>query len=321
MPKHSKKHWLRILVPLFFLAASVAVMFGVLMFLKKQPKQPGERKASIDSEKVRIIMDDMPQPTPLPEKPTPPSLPVPEPEMPEMKEIQEMPDDGIDVPEDNNDEAPGVSSLRILEKFLRTSTLAERLPIIESRLSEQELANTCLAGQLYPTLDISTDLQECNALEKVTDVYFNVDFEEADGQINPQTILVRTRGDAEPKIVVDPFLDLYGGRLAEYAKAPVDHAADFQVLVSAGAFCYDDYVPNREKKRTLKLMSRDNSREITRAFFGKQSKIGEMLEDHASGLRYGQAQACTLFLRWNTEEDPEKPYLEALLIRALDWNP
>jgi len=264
-------------------------------------------------------MDDDPpisEPSPAPSAPT--TLPVPQPEVPA---VPNTPDAGIDIPSIGEEQPTGVSSLRVLEKFLRTSTLAERLPMIESRLSEDELAKTCLAGPLKPAPNISTDVQESNALEKITDIFFHVDFQELDGAINPQTILVRTRGVAEPKVVVDPFLDLYGGRLAEYAKSPVEHAGDFQVIVSAGAFCYDDQVPNREKKRTLKLMSRDNSREIARAYFGKHSKIGEMLENHESGLRYGQAQACTVLLRWNTEEDPEKPYLEALLIRALDWNP
>ena len=46
-----------------------------------------------------------------------------------------------------------------------------------------------------------------------------------------------------------------------------------------------------------------------------------MLEDEASGFAYGQAKACTVFMRWNTEEDPLKPFLEALDIKALNWNP
>jgi len=322
MPKRSKKHLMSIFVPLFFLAASAAVMFGVLMFLKKRPDQPMDRKVKNDAEKVRMILEeDLTKKKPTPAKGAPATLPVPPVEMPKMPEISEPTDAGIDIPNDTAEAPPGVSSLRVLEKFLRTSTLTERMPMIESRLNEAELAGTCLAGPLKTTLNISTEVQETNALEKVTEVYFNVDFEEDDGTINPQTILVRTRGTAEPKVVVDPFLDLYGGRLAEYTKTPTKDAGNFQVIVSAVPSCHDSHVPNREKKRTLKLMSRDNTREIARAYFGKQSKIAEMLENDVSGLRYGQAQACTLMLRWNMEEDPEKPYLEALLVRALDWNP
>jgi hypothetical protein len=46
-----------------------------------------------------------------------------------------------------------------------------------------------------------------------------------------------------------------------------------------------------------------------------------MLEDGTYSLSYGKAKACTVMLRWNTEEDPKMPYLEALLIKNLDWNP
>jgi hypothetical protein len=46
-----------------------------------------------------------------------------------------------------------------------------------------------------------------------------------------------------------------------------------------------------------------------------------MLEDETSGLLYAKAQPCTLFVRWNVKEDPEKPFLEALAIKTLDWNP
>ena len=46
-----------------------------------------------------------------------------------------------------------------------------------------------------------------------------------------------------------------------------------------------------------------------------------MLEDESSGLAYGQATACTVFMRWNIEDDPQNPFLEALDITSLNWNP
>jgi hypothetical protein len=92
------------------------------------------------------------------------------------------------------------------------------------------------------------------------------------------------------------------------------------VIISAGAFCYDE-VPGADKKYTLKILSRDDAKELGRAYFGKRSKIGDMLADETSGLAYGQAKACTVLMRWNVEEDPEKPFLEALDIKAMNWNP
>jgi hypothetical protein len=76
-----------------------------------------------------------------------------------------------------------------------------------------------------------------------------------------------------------------------------------------------------EKKYTLKLLPRDNSKEIALAYFSKMSKIHEMLEDGTYSLSYGKAKSCTVMLRWNTEDNAEYPYLEAIALKALDWNP
>ena len=129
-----------------------------------------------------------------------------------------------------------------------------------------------------------------------------------------------TKRDQRPKVVAEPFLDSFGGRLAAYAATPSDKAGIFQVVVYAVASCTDPAVPNRDRKLTLKLLASDTGTEITRAYFGKQSKINEILENSAYDLKYGTAKACTVLLRWNTEEDPEKPFLEALAIRDLSWN-
>lgn len=33
------------------------------------------------------------------------------------------------------------------------------------------------------------------------------------------------------------------------------------------------------------------------------------------------SKACTVILLWNTEEKSNMPYLEALSLKALNWNP
>lgn len=211
--------------------------------------------------------------------------------------------------------------MEVLEKFLAAKTLAERLPLIESHTAEADLAKTCLAGPLPATIKIENYSRETNTVEQVVDIYHNVNLDAGNNRTNPQTILVRTRGSGDPKIVVDPFLDSFGGRLMAYAKTPSDKAGIFQVIINPVAACYDERVPNREKKLTLKLLPQDNAKEIALACFGRQSKIGLMLEDGTYSLRYGKAKACTVMLRWNTEDKPSMPYLEALDLKTLDWNP
>ncbi len=311
----AKSRFIRVLVPLLFLIASGALVFGVLKFFKNSSgiASPGIPEKPTP---VRTIAPIDPTPSKKPAEPAPiPTLPVPAPDQPQITEPPPALPDGIEPT------TPGMAAMEVLEKFLAAKTLAERLPWIESLTPEAELANSCLNGPLPTTSKIEIDAQETNSVEQVVDFYHNVDFVVDGKPVNPQTLLVRIRGSAPPKVVVDPFLDTFGGRLAAYAKAPTDKAGIFQVTVSAVASCNDENVPNREKKLTLKLLSRDNTKEIARAYFGRQSKISEMLEDGTFSLSYGKAKACTVMLRWNAEDNPAMPYLEALTIKTLDWNP
>jgi hypothetical protein len=315
---HSKGIFYRILVPLLFFVAAGALIYGILTLLNQKPENASS-KLPIDSSTVRPILPENGQPPknqPPPQETTPvPTLPVPAPDLPQIDEPPTV------APDASESATPGMAAMEVLEKFLSAKSLAERLPMIETKTPEAELAKSCLNGPLPATSKIEIDAQETNSVEQVVDFYHNVDFV-TDGQpINPQTLLVRTRGTGEPKVVVDPFLDTFGGRLAAYARTPSDKAGIFQVTVSAVASCNDEHVPNREKKLTLKLLSRDNTKEIARAYFGRQSKIGVMLEDGTFSLSYGKAKACTVMLRWNTEDNPGMPYLEALTLKTLDWNP
>ena len=314
---HLRTRLIRFLLPLLFLTAMVAVVFGVRTILDHQTKNaaaPGSVKPTAG---LPILAEvSRPPRTPRePEQNAIPTLPVPLPEQPSITEPAQSLPDGLEPT------TPGMVAMEVLEKFLAAKTLAERLPMIETQTPEAELAKSCLAGPLPATSRIEIDAQESNAVEQVVDFYHNVDFDADDKPINPQTILVRTRGTGGPKVVVDPFLDSFGGRLAAYAKTPSDKAGVFQVTISAVASCNDEHVPNREKKLTLKLLPRDNTKEIARAYFGRQSKIGKMLEDGTYSLSYGKAKACTVMLRWNVEDKPDMPYLEAIDLKTLDWNP
>lgn len=311
----AKSRFIRVLVPLLFLIASGSMVYGVLKFFKNSSNiaSPGIPEKPTP---VRTIAPIDSKPLKKPAEPAPiPTLPVPAPDQPQIMKPPPTLPDGIEPT------TPGMAAMEVLEKFLGAKTLAERLPWIESQTPEAELAKSCLNGPLPTTSKIEIDAQETNSVEQVVDYFHNVDFVVDGKPVNPQTLLVRTRGSAQPKVVVDPFLDTFGGRLATYAKAPTDKAGIFQVTVSAVASCNDETVPNREKKLTLKLLSRDNTKEIARAYFGRQSKISEMLEDGTFSLSYGKAKACTVMLRWNAEDNPAMPYLEALTIKTLDWNP
>jgi hypothetical protein len=313
--RHSrqKSRLIRVLVPLLFVFAALAIGLAVATILKDHSKESTAKTAP--SKTILPTAPVEPDPPAEPKLPTgSSSLRVPAPEQPVI--LAPPPS----LPEGLEPKAPGTAAREVLEKFIAAKTLAERLPLIETRTPEAELAKSCLAAPL-PAASFLIGAVENNPVEQVVDYYHNVNFDAGENRTDPHTILVRTRGSAEPKVVVDPFLDTYGGRLAAYAKTPTEKAANFQVTIWPLASCYDEKVPDREKKLTLKLLPQEEAKEIALAYFGKQSKIAEMLEDGTYSLSYGKAKACTVMLRWNMEENPALPYLEAIALKSLDWNP
>ncbi|RYD21332.1 MAG: hypothetical protein EOP88_11810 [Verrucomicrobiaceae bacterium] len=324
LPRHPRRKgpFARFMLLFLFLIASVALVFGVLTVLNNQTKDPAPAKPLLPPVTSSSLREGTPptaptalgKPNTTPETKTP-VLPVPEPAQPQI--VEPVPE----LPEGMEPVSPSSQAREVLDKFLAAKTLAERLPLIETKTAQAELEASCLARPLPAADKIYIDMQESIAIERVSDFYHSVDFIGENNQLIPHIILVRIRGASSPKVVVDPFLDTYGGRLAGYAKAPVDQAGVFQITVSALASCYNENVPNREKKLTLKLLPRDNEKAIAEAYFGRQSEIGLMLEDGTYSLSYGKAKACTVMLRWNKEDNPEKPYLEAIKLNRLDWNP
>lgn len=311
----------RVLISLAVLAAMAGIALGLINYLSAPggtPSNPGSPKTVEILPKTPIPKPgDLPPPRSLtPPPPSEPSPPAPQP--PSSAENT----DPAPTPAPPPKPHPGVAAAAVLEKFLAAQTLAERLPLIESKLSPQELETTVLARPFPTEPRISPDIQENNRAENYTDIYYNVDLKGPDGKYKPYLILLRAHGGGEPKILADPLLDTYGGRLLAFATTPSDQFGTFQIVASAVAKATSDQkVPNYEQKLWLKLLPRDNEKEIASAYFTKLSRIGKMLVDDASGFRYGQAKPVRVVLRWNKEEDPAMPYLEAVEIKELRWNP
>ena len=218
-------------------------------------------------------------------------------------------------------DSQGLAALEVLEKFIAARTLAERLPMMETRTPEAELAASCLAAPLPAARGILIGNQVVNPSENTLDIYLSVDFEAGEDQTVPQTILVKIRENAAPKVMADPFLDLFGGRLAAYANKPTKENGTFRVVAWAVASCTNPRVNDPKNKLTLDLLPREDAIEIAQGYFNRQSKIGKMLAEGTHNLTFGKANPSTVTLRWNTEENPEQPYLEAVDLKTMTWDP
>lgn len=309
------------------LLSTGALVFGIVTLLNSDPSgtplTPKHLPVKTDTPPSTASSEPAPSQSTAgpPQSPqdTPPALPTPAPDKTSLAEPPPPP-----APEGQDPAAPGVAAQAVLEKFLTAKSLAERLPLMETRGTEAELANSCLATALPPAPLIVPEFQETNGVENLVDFYFTVGFEKGSSPIERLTVLVRSRGHSEPKIVADPFLDLFGGRLAAYTAQPSEKAGVFHVIANPIAICLDKNmpIPDRDKKFTLKLLPCENSKEIALAYFGKASELGETFMDGARGLGLGKAKACTVMLSWNPNKDnPEHPFLEAIQLKALDWNP
>jgi hypothetical protein len=325
LPRHPKKHSIlaRVAMLLVFLTLSAALVYGVLTVLKNQIDRESKSQDRPQADTPAGAGQDAGRPADSAATAPPAehagqqvvSIPTPDAVRTELTETTPP------VPSELNAKSAGMEALAVLETFLAAKSLEERLPIIETKSPQEEIAESCLSRPFPPTHNLVIDAQESNSIEGVVDYFYHVDFEVEGGKPNPQTLLVRIRGGGSPKVVVDPFLDLFGGRLAAYAAAPQEKGGQFQVIIYPVPSCTDERVRDREKKMTLKLMARSNTKEIAEAYFSKASKIGEMLGDGSYNLSYGTPKACTVLLRWNSEENSEHPYLEAIDIKTLDWNP
>lgn len=302
---------LKILVVSLFLALLGAT---ILVLWNLQARQTREKTIKLAVSKVAIPaikpVDLVPETPPqIPAEPSTPILVKPNVEPP----VIEVAEPELSTPEQ--------AAMQVLEKFLAATSLAERMPLIETKTQEKDLENSCLASSLPKTGKIVIEVSENDPAKQMVDYYYHVTFDGVSTGTASVTILVKTRGTGVPKVIVDPFLDSYGGRLAAYASKPSEKASTFQVIIWPLAACYDTKIPDRNEKLTFKLLAKDDTKEIALAYFGKQSEVAKMLEDDSHRLSYGKAQVCTVTLGWNTVERQETPYLEVLGLKTFNWDP
>lgn len=298
----------RILISGAALLLMVGVSAGLILFSREDPAAVA----------APVIPSKPHANKPAPEPPTPADLPGPD---RTTNPTGAATPSGPATPVAPEAPHPGTAAMAVVEKFLAASNLDARLPLIETHTPAAALQESILTKPFPSNPSVAPEVQETNP-DGSMDFYYAVDFKDASGKAHPELLLVRTTEGGTPKVIVDPFLDSFGGRLESFAGQPSEEIRSFQLVVSAVAqTTADRNVPNHENKLRLKLLPRDNEKEISSAYFTKGSKLGQMLVTEGSGFRYGQARTAKVTLRWNKEEDPMNPYLEVTDIKEFRWNP
>lgn len=302
----SKKFLIRPFIPLIFLALTGILILSVRKFLLTHGRNPTPPVAAVAKPPASPSPGDKTDPINQP----PPAGTT---NSPEAALAQSM-DQAV---------RPSVAAeaQSILEKFLRADTLEERMPILESNETKEYLADTIIAKPLPSYRNIYIDSQKSFHIENITDIFFSIEFVQPDGSPDQQIMVVRRRGGMSARVLADPFLDLFGGRLAAFAEKPTPKGGTFHAIVYPLPSCNDPMIPDRQRKLTLRLMPHGQSSKVILAYASRISKIGDMLSAGTYDLSYGKAEPCVVLLGWNTTEREDVPYLEALDVKVVNWNP
>ncbi|MDX1680039.1 MAG: hypothetical protein R3242_04835 [Akkermansiaceae bacterium] len=306
-------------------------------------KDSGKDLASNDtSQPTPVLVKRKPRPNVEGEGPVVVKLPsrVPEPmaEVPTETESESEPDPSPDPVAESPteqvsdagqggfeamDDAPyrDHSPEELLRDFLDASSLRERWPMMITESSPELLLESALDGPLPKGKRIELDYEDPHPEAGHTDHVFAVTMSGEDDREQAHRMVVRVRPDQSPKLLADPFLDLWGGRLADYASRPREEAADFDVVAVLLARSAGSDVPDPDGKMTLKLMGRDHEGEIARAYVDREGAFSQLLEADEVLLRFGSPTTCRVKLRWNTQEGRDKAWLEAVDITRFGWGP
>jgi hypothetical protein len=252
-----------------------------------------------------------PRPKPVKQPDAAPAIPRPEPEPPPAP---------APLPPDPAEVSGALEATRLIDKFLATTSLEERLPHFEPDLAAKDFEGSILTGVLPPHEGITPGLALRNEAEGFIDFPFVTTFRMPDASDRDLMIIARKRGTEPAKILVRPFFDLLDRRLDAFAAAPVEgKAREFFAVVEAIPRVFEAGIPGSEDKFTYKLSSSGTGPEILRAYASMKSPLAEQLYSAQSPLRWGIRLPCVITLEWNLTENPEQPFIELREVRSVNW--
>ncbi len=302
----------RFLIPVAFLFIGGALAYVLLYFF-------------MDGRGKHTTKADAPPPVVDPADPAPPPEHggTPDPANAASDPADPPPPPPSDVP----DPADGLEAQDVLRDFLRASSIGARLPLIEPSYEREDLEGSVVDTPLLSADRIMPDAPVRNTREGFVDHPFRVTFERDDNSKETILVVVRKRNDQKAKVLIDPLLDLLGGRLEAFTSEPSGESATFRAVIEAMPRCFEKGIPNPDDKITYKISSSTHGGEVVRAYASKLSPLAEMLYSPDSALRWGKRLPATITLKWNTEEAPAteehpgQPYLELIESQSLDWSP
>ena len=335
--KRRRIPWPRLVFPILFLILCGIVVYIVMdlnnMFSSARVKEDPLKVADAPNREPREQAKE-PKPDPAlaaaSEVPIPPRLnPVSEAVLPVNQEDlfvegEIPPKPRIGAAKDTEPAKSKVvkpTATEVLERFLSATTLAERRPYIsKSRLSDEELADSTLAGPLPEVVNSRSLHYMINYTERHAEHFFEVSFQRIPGD-RPSPILVQVNdwGEGDFKVHTDAFLDLFEGRLASFAAKPQAGPRTFHVVADAYKHCFDEYIPDWNRKSFLKMRNHPRMSPRLIAYFNRNSQLAEEISQ-PDALPWGESGICTVTVQWNIDV-PERPFVELVKVVGFTWEP
>ena len=209
----------------------------------------------------------------------------------------------------------------VLDRFLNANSLEERLPFLSrSKRSQKELSNSSLAKPLPEVLHSRLLHYMVNNSERHTEHFFEVSFQKEVGE-RPYPILIQINdwGEGQCKIHTDAFLDLFEDQLSQFASKPVAGTRTFHIVADAYKHCFDEIIPDWDKKSFLKLRNHPRMSPRLIAYFNRNSQMAEEIS-RPDSLPWGESGICTVTVAWNME-NPENPFVELIDVVGFTWEP
>lgn len=316
VPRQSKR-MPNVVFPVLFSSLAAALVYFLLYFFL--PAGPAKKLAEASRPLPSPSKPAEPAPPPpVKVKPAKPIAPPPVLVVPAIPAplVNERPATRSDQP------PPAVIANEMLDAFLRAKDAAGRADMVEPAVPVEELAATILGGPLPEVAQIFSDLPQQRPAEQLTDYPYRVSFFMKGRPNVDYAILVRQRGQQAPRVFLPAFLDLAGGRLAEFTGSPnLKDPTTFHVILEPVIGCHEERIPNPERKFTFKLLASPFGKETARAYASNGSRFRKMVEEPTYPIRWGIRGRATVTIQWNHVEDPTMPYLELIEINSPDWNP
>ena len=217
----------------------------------------------------------------------------------------------------------GILANQNIEKFLKATTLNERLPLMsKSKLSPEELKNSSLAGKLKPVKSIQLIDIVSRAEDNMTQHLYSVSFQDPKAKRQRLRIfmqLVERPGIHPPLVHADAFVEHYEKKLAQYAKQPSKGITTLHCIAEARTSDLAKELPEELKKSMVRLLIKSHPYDepIFNAYLNKKSPLMKRIGSNKD-LPYTSSRLCVLSFLWNTT-DPNHPYIELKDIVTLTW--